>query len=123
MPATASEADRVTEARPGATATLHPDGSALVHVPDVVLPGGWTAPTTAVWWVLSPGYPSAQPDCFFADAHLMDKATSSGTCSTRLARRAAGLVTGGASARGVDELMSLLDRGGANIRSGSASRE
>lgn len=53
MPATASEADRVTEARPGATATLHPDGSALVHVPDVVLPGGWTAPTTAVWWVLS----------------------------------------------------------------------
>lgn len=70
MPATATEADRLVEARPGAAVTLHPDGSAVVHVPAVVLPAGWTAPTTSVWWVLSPGYPSAQPDCFFADADL-----------------------------------------------------
>lgn len=70
MPASPSEIERLVQARPGSGVTQQPDGSSLVHVPDVALPPGWTTHAAAVWWLLSPGYPSAQPDCFFADAEL-----------------------------------------------------
>ena len=54
----------------GATIDLQSDGSAIVLVPNVLLPPGWSASTTSVRWVLSPAYPAAQPDCFYADGEL-----------------------------------------------------
>lgn len=70
MPVAEQELTRLTGRSPAAV--LHPqaDGTLIVEVPDVVLPAGWSMPSTIVRWVLSPGYPAAQPDCFFADADL-----------------------------------------------------
>ena len=47
-----------------------PGGLTAVIVPELPLPPGWSASETTVRWVLSPGYPAAQPDCFFADVDL-----------------------------------------------------
>lgn len=55
---------------PGCTAQPLPDGSTLVRLPDIPLPPGWSRPTTTVMFVVSPAYPHAQPDCFFADPDL-----------------------------------------------------
>lgn len=70
MPVADQERTRLTARSPAAV--LHPqaDGTLIVEVPDVVLPAGWSMRSTIVRWVLSPGYPAAQPDCFFADADL-----------------------------------------------------
>lgn len=45
------------------------DGSELVST-TVLLPSGWNKPETIVRFVLPTAYPSAQPDCFFADVGL-----------------------------------------------------
>ncbi|MDF1835922.1 MAG: E2/UBC family protein [Alteraurantiacibacter sp. bin_em_oilr2.035] len=47
-----------------------PSGTTLVSVADVRLPPGWNATSTTIHFVLQPGYPFAQPDCFWADAEL-----------------------------------------------------
>ena len=60
-----------------ATATLgavvetrdQPDGSVIVTA-DVGLPPGWNKTRTHVKFVLPVAFPSAQPDCFFADIDL-----------------------------------------------------
>jgi hypothetical protein len=61
MPVGERDLQRLTEARP--TAVLHgqSDGSLIVEVPGLALPAGWSRPCTTVRWVLSPGYPAAQP--------------------------------------------------------------
>lgn len=56
--------------RLGATCTANPDGSCLVTVPNVLLPAGWTPNTTTVRFIVPVGYPTARPDCFWADANL-----------------------------------------------------
>ena len=55
-----------------ALATLQPlpSGAALVTVPSIELPTGWSKPTTTVRFVVPAGFPHAQPDCFWADADL-----------------------------------------------------
>ena len=45
-------------------------GSILVTVAAVPLPAGWSAATTAVRFLVPPGYPFAALDCFWADAGL-----------------------------------------------------
>lgn len=57
-------------AHPGAQVLHRPDGTAIVVVPGVTLPSGWSRPHTCVRWLLSPAYPAAQPDCFYADPEL-----------------------------------------------------
>lgn len=54
----------------GATISEQADGTALICLPDVDLPSGWTATTTTVWFVVPVGYPAAQPDCFWVAADL-----------------------------------------------------
>lgn len=56
--------------RPTASLTTRADGSAVVMVPDVSLPNGWSADSTTIWFVVPVGYPGAMPDCFWADATL-----------------------------------------------------
>lgn len=45
-------------------------GTMLVTVPGVRLPQGWSKASTAIRFLIPPGYPFAQPDCFWADADL-----------------------------------------------------
>jgi|SRR6185437_8650301 hypothetical protein len=48
----------------------NPDGSAVVTVPAVPLPQGWSKAAVTVKFVAPVGYPHAKPDCFWADADL-----------------------------------------------------
>jgi len=70
MPVAERELSRLAETHPAAGLLAQPDGTLIVEVPGIVLPAGWSLPSTTVQWVVSPGYPAAQPDCFFADAEL-----------------------------------------------------
>lgn len=44
-----------------------PNGGHLVRVPQVNLRTGWSQPSITVLFVAPPGYPAAQPDCFWAE--------------------------------------------------------
>lgn len=55
----------------------HPDADLSnatdgTHIVDVTLPlpAGWTRPTTHAEFLVPTAYPSAQPDCFYADVDL-----------------------------------------------------
>jgi len=75
------EVARLQAARPGAQVLPRPDGTAVVFVPGVELPAGWSCRHTCVRWLLSPAYPAAQPDCFYTDPDLRiaDGATPTNT--------------------------------------------
>lgn len=45
-------------------------GTTLVIVPSVPLPEGWSKASTTIRFLVPPGYPFAQLDCFWADADL-----------------------------------------------------
>ncbi|KGJ14796.1 E2/UBC family protein [Paracoccus sanguinis] len=45
-------------------------GTTLVTLPGVRLPPGWSKPSTDIRFLVPPGYPFAQLDCFWADADL-----------------------------------------------------
>ena len=47
-----------------------PSGAALVLLPNVLLPEGWSKNSTAIRFLVPVGYPHAKPDCFWADADL-----------------------------------------------------
>jgi hypothetical protein len=47
-----------------------PDGGLVLTIPDFPLPEGWNRASAEICFVLSPAYPVAKPDCFFADEHL-----------------------------------------------------
>lgn len=55
---------------PEATLSRRPDGSALVVIPNFLLPSGWSSQQTSILFVVPVGYPAARPDCFWADAGL-----------------------------------------------------
>lgn len=42
----------------------------LISLPQVALPAGWNKSQTAIHFFAPPGYPYAQPDCFWADQDL-----------------------------------------------------
>lgn len=65
-----NEWEQLVASYPGAKITDGADGTSLVALPAVPLPPGWSATTTAVWFVLPVGYPAAQPDCFWTDPEL-----------------------------------------------------
>ncbi len=45
-------------------------GTTLVAVPGVRLPQGWSKASTIIRFLVPPGYPFAQLDCFWADPDL-----------------------------------------------------
>lgn len=47
-----------------------PDGTALVTVPCVSLPPGWSQEVTSLRFLVPVGYPLGKPDCFWADETL-----------------------------------------------------
>ncbi len=46
------------------------DNTSVVEIPNFPLPGGWSAPTTSILFILPANYPHGKPDCFWADASL-----------------------------------------------------
>ncbi|MBZ5539832.1 MAG: hypothetical protein LAN61_04840 [Acidobacteriia bacterium] len=61
------------KAQPGcadAEVQLVPDGSAIITIPNVTLPTGWSKSATTIRFVAPVGYPHAKPDCFWADTDL-----------------------------------------------------
>jgi hypothetical protein len=53
-----------------AEVTLLPSGAALVTLPHINLPAGWSKSQTSVRFLAPVGYPFAAPDCFWADKDL-----------------------------------------------------
>jgi hypothetical protein len=51
------------------TAILKPlsSGAHLVEIPGYPLPSGWNRREATILFVTPPGYPGAQPDCFWVD--------------------------------------------------------
>ncbi|HEY1697328.1 MAG TPA: E2/UBC family protein [Polyangiaceae bacterium] len=43
-------------------------GAHLVEIPGYALPAGWNRREATILFVAPPGYPGAQPDCFWVDA-------------------------------------------------------
>src|SRR5262245_38028725 len=57
------------ERYPGATLQSTNEFS-VISVPGVAVPPGWNKTETAIHFIVPPGYPHANPDCFNADAEL-----------------------------------------------------
>lgn len=74
----ALQAERAAEGAAAPTMQALPNGSFLITIPDVDIGGGWNRNTANVIFVAPPGYPAAQPDCFWvtpADFRLQNGAT------------------------------------------------
>jgi hypothetical protein len=58
---------RARENAPAPTYGQLPNGSHLIAVPDVDIGEGWSQPRVTVLFLAPPGYPAAQPDCFWVE--------------------------------------------------------
>ena len=70
-PIIAEHLKSLREHYPEASATPMPSGAHLVIIPNVPLPGGWNRQTTTILFLAPPGYPAAQPDCFWVEPGQM----------------------------------------------------
>ena len=61
---------QLKNAFPAAQLEPKPDGSAVIRLPAVALPNGWSVAATDVLFVVPVGYPVAKPDTFWADERL-----------------------------------------------------
>jgi hypothetical protein len=66
-PIVAEQLVLLRQCHPDASATPLGTGGHLITVPNVELPDGWNRRNTTVLFVTPPGYPSAQPDCFWVE--------------------------------------------------------
>ncbi len=62
--------ERVMERYPAGKLEALPSGSALVSIPGIALPPGWSAASTNIYFLVPVGYPGPPPDCFWADQSL-----------------------------------------------------
>jgi Prokaryotic E2 family E len=44
-----------------------PSGANLIRIPEYPLPDGWNVAQATILFVTPPGYPGAQPDCFWLE--------------------------------------------------------
>jgi hypothetical protein len=58
---------RARQGAPAPTSTALANGAHLITVPDVDIGPGWTVPRVTVHFLAPPGYPAAQPDCFWVE--------------------------------------------------------
>jgi hypothetical protein len=70
-PITERQFERVRSRYPAAQISPLPSGSALVTIPAIRLPPGWSAAETTIHFIVPTGYPGPAPDCFWADASLL----------------------------------------------------
>jgi hypothetical protein len=52
---------------PAATRSSVAGGAILIEIPGFIMPPGWNTNKANVIFLLPPGYPSAQPDCFWLE--------------------------------------------------------
>jgi hypothetical protein len=67
---------------PGTSLTRLPSGAHLVTLPNIKMPRGWNRDAVTILFVAPPGYPAAQPDCFWVEptgVRLENGATPQGT--------------------------------------------
>jgi hypothetical protein len=67
---------------PSASLARLPSGAHLVTIPDLKLPHGWNRQKVTLLFLAPPGYPAAQPDCFWVEPtgmRLEGGATPNGT--------------------------------------------
>ena len=67
---------------PAARATRQPSGAYLIEIPDYRMPPGWNREVVTVLFLAPPGYPAAQPDCFWVEpvgVRLANGATPQGS--------------------------------------------
>jgi len=69
-PITHRQFARVQERYPAVTLMELPSGAALLTVPNIPLPPGWSHPTTTIRFIVPAGYPGPAPDCFWSDVVL-----------------------------------------------------
>ena len=69
-PVVATHLEALRRDHPDAEATVLPDQTVLVRVPNVRLPNGWSRAETEVCFIVPPMYPVAPPDCFWAELGL-----------------------------------------------------
>ena len=50
-----------------ASLTRLPSGAHLVTIPNVTMPPGWQQKIVTILFLAPPGYPAAQPDCFWVE--------------------------------------------------------
>ena len=55
---------------PAATLTKLPSGAAIIRIPNVPVPAGWSKTHVTVRFLAPVGYPMATPDCFWVDPDL-----------------------------------------------------
>lgn len=60
-------AARLADGAPEPTKVPLPNGGTLIRLPEVKLVDGWNRPSAIVLFVAPPGYPGAQPDCFWVE--------------------------------------------------------
>ncbi len=67
---------------PEAKAAPQSSGAYLVEIPNYKLPPGWNRDVVTVIFLAPPGYPAAQPDCFWVEpgpVRLSNNATPQGS--------------------------------------------
>lgn len=52
---------------PTARRTAVPNGAILIEIPEFDIPPGWNVKKGTVIFLLPPGYPAGQPDCFWLE--------------------------------------------------------
>lgn len=70
-PITQRQFARLQERYADATMQELPSGGAVVTLPNIKLPAGWSSPVTTVHFVVPAGYPGPTPDCFWANHDLL----------------------------------------------------
>lgn len=63
----ALQAERAAESAVPVSMTPLPNGGYLIDIPEVDIGAGWNRKTANVLFVAPPGYPAAQPDCFWVE--------------------------------------------------------
>jgi hypothetical protein len=58
---------RTRDGSPAPTSTALSNGAHLITIPDVDIGPGWSHPRVTVLFLAPPGYPAAQPDCFWVE--------------------------------------------------------
>lgn len=70
-PIVEQQLDLLRKDYPEASATPLPTGAHLITIPNVAIPHGWNRQTTTILFLAPPGYPGAQPDCFWVEPGQM----------------------------------------------------
>lgn len=55
----------------GASVTQQASGAYLIEIPNYKMPPGWNRELVTILFLAPPGYPAAQPDCFWIEPGAM----------------------------------------------------